>query len=70
MWQIVAEISFFNRDDGLYVAREPVEEASPQSAVQAGANSILKQALAKNVKDGTLYLSCWMSYAKIKQMKS
>jgi hypothetical protein len=52
------------------VAREPVEEASPQSAVQARTSSILKQKLAKKVTDGTLYLSCWMTYAKIKQLKA
>ncbi len=34
------------------------------------ASSITKQQLAQKVTNSTLYLSCWMTYAKIKQMKS
>ena len=33
-------------------------------------SSITKQQLAQKVTNSTLYLSCWMTYAKIKQMKS
>ena len=45
-------------------------ESNGVSAVKPRRSSISKQKLAKQVTDGTLYLSCWMTYAKIRQMKS
>jgi len=45
-------------------------ESNGVSAVKPRTSSISKQKLAKQVTDGTLYLSCWMTYAKIRQIKS
>jgi hypothetical protein len=45
-------------------------ESNDLTFLEPRTTSILKQKLAKKVTDGTLYLSCWMTYAKVKQMKS
>ena len=45
-------------------------ESNGVVALKPRTNPISKQKLARQVTDGTLYLSCWMTYTKIKQMQS
>jgi len=45
-------------------------ESNNVSSVRQRTSSMTKQQLAQKITNSTLYLSCWMTYAKIKQMKS
>jgi hypothetical protein len=45
-------------------------DANNVTAIQPSSDALSQKALGRRIKDGTVYLSCWMTATRIEEVRS